>query len=324
MTPQPLLSVERLGVAFQTESGYLSAVRDIDLTINSDEAVALVGESGSGKSATALAILGLLGTTARVQGEVFLNGINVVGASARQLRSIRAARVGIVFQDPQASLNPVMTIEAQLVETLRAHLDITRARAKQRALELLELAELTDPNSRLRSYPHELSGGMRQRVMLAIALACTPDLLIADEPTTALDVTVQAQILDTLDRMRRDLGMALLVITHDLGVANRLCDRIAVMYAGRIVEEGATRHVLDHPTHPYTRALLEGQPQLADLGRRLRSIEGSPPVLGEAQGESCSFAPRCASATEDCHDDEPELRKLGRQLVACFHPGVPA
>ena len=279
------------------------------------ELVAVVGESGSGKSVTMLAVLGLLGPNAKVTGSVRFDGQELLGAPAGVLRRIRGLRIGTIFQDPLTSLNPAHNIGDQLAEAVLAHDPRARKRAKQRAGDLLELVSIPDVNRRLRAYPHELSGGMRQRVMIAMALANDPELLIADEPTTALDVTIQAQILDVLSDVQRDRDLAVVLVTHDLGVVAGLAQRVNVMYAGRVVESGESVGVFHRQNHPYTRGLLACLPRL-DRRHDLEPIGGSPPSLDQLPS-GCAFHPRCALAVERCRHELPELREFPSTAAAC-------
>jgi peptide/nickel transport system ATP-binding protein len=316
-TVAPLLDVTGLRVAF----GDKEAVRGLDFTLHEGETLALVGESGSGKSLTALSVMDLLPGAARIAGgTVRFAGRDVATLSPRARRALRGGEIGMIFQEPMTSLNPVMTIGAQIVEALAQHQPLSRAAARARALELLDLVRIPDPARRFADYPHQLSGGMRQRVMIAIAVACGPRLLIADEPTTALDVTIQAQVLELLDRLRRELSMAMLLITHDLGVVGQWADRVVVMYAGRKVEEGDPADLFAQPLHPYTRGLLSAAPRLEDSYHYsdgpLVEIPGS---IASAAGQAgCAFAPRCAHALDGCRTQVPALRLFapGRQ-VAC-------
>ncbi len=320
--PGALLDVRDLRVEFAAKRP-VQAVRGLSYTIAPGEALGLVGESGSGKSVSALALLGLLPKrTARVSGtSAAFDGVDLLRAGDRALESIRGRRIGIVFQDPLASLNPVLTIGEQMTEPLRRHRGLRGRAARTRSTELLELVGIPGAARRIGDYPHQFSGGMRQRAMIAMALSCDPALLIADEPTTALDVTIQAQILDLLRRLRSELGMALLLITHDLGVVAGITDRIAVMYAGRIVETGATRDLLATPTHPYTAGLLRSLPRLdRPRQRSLTPIEGSPPDLA-ADLVGCPFRPRCPRALAVCAVEDPPLAPIGPgRSVACHNP----
>ena len=314
-----VVAVEDLCVSFP---GGREAVRGISLTLNAREITALVGESGAGKSLTGLALLGLTPPAACVTGSIRLDGRELVGLGDRELRRIRGARVGLVYQDPMSALNPVWTAGEQVAETLRAHLDLSRKEAAERTVELLARVRLPNPRRVAASYPHELSGGMRQRVVIAMAIACDPVVLVADEPTTALDVTVEAQILDLLVAMAEELGVALLLITHDMGVVAETADRVCVMYAGRIVEEGPARDVLGAPAHHYTRALLASAE--LDMPRgELLAIPGAPPTLGSLP-PGCPFAPRCPAAQADCVAVDPPLLALAGSAARCLHPLVAA
>jgi peptide/nickel transport system ATP-binding protein len=295
--------------------GDVQAVRGIDLDIHGGEMVGIVGESGSGKSVTFLGLMGLLPKSAHLSGSARLGKDELVGASPKLLRSVRGQRIAMIFQDPLSALNPVHRIGDQIVEMIRAHQKVNDKAAQARAVELLDLVGIPQPDQRARQYPHEFSGGMRQRVMIAIAVANDPEVLIADEPTTALDVTVQAQILEVLQRIQRELGAAVVLITHDLGVVARVVDRVQVMYAGRPVERGTVEAVFDHPSHPYTQGLLSSIPA---LGReRLTPIPGAPPnMLRPPPG--CPFAPRCPHALEQCERGIPEQRPFRDLETACI------
>jgi oligopeptide/dipeptide ABC transporter ATP-binding protein len=316
-----LLEVEDLAVRFRMLRGEVHAVNGVSLSIDAGGTVALVGESGSGKSVTAMAILGLLGRNADVtRGRVSFDGREVLAGSERELRRVRGNSIGMIFQDPMTCLNPVMSIGAQVGEVLEAHTGLRGAAAGRRAVELLDEVGIPDAARRAGQYPHQFSGGMRQRAMIAIAIACTPRLLIADEPTTALDVTVQAQILDLLRRLVADHRMALLLITHDLGVVADMCARTNVMYAGRIVESAPTGQLFRQPSHPYTVALLRSIPQLdGDRKSRLESIEGQPPVL-RAEPVGCTFASRCPRALDRCWAETPPLEAgVAGHPAACWN-----
>ena len=313
---RPLLSVEGLGVAM----GGVPVLEDVSFAIAPGETLGLVGESGCGKSVTALSLMRLLPEPpARVTGgRIVFDGADLLAMDAASLRAIRGDRVAMIFQEPMTSLNPVFTIGDQIGESLIVHRGASRAAARAEATRLLDLVGIPAAASRLDRYPHELSGGQRQRAMIAIALACKPRLLIADEPTTALDVTVQAQILDLIARLRRELGMAVLLITHDLGVVAEFCDRVAVMYAGRIVEEAPATALFAAPGHRYTEALLRSMPAANAPGRDLPSIPGSVPPPA-ARGAGCVFAPRCGFATPRCRAELPPLGAPPHRL-RCWHP----
>jgi oligopeptide transport system ATP-binding protein len=304
-----LLQVRNLTTEFRTDRGVLRAVDSVSLDVAEGEALGVVGESGSGKSVTALSIMRLVGQPAGrvVAGQVIFEGEDLLTLPESRMRSIRGGRIAMIFQDPMSSLNPVLTVERQITESLEQHLLMGRSEARKRAVELLEMVGISDPAHRLDDYPHQFSGGMRQRVMIAIALSCSPRLLIADEPTTALDVTIQAQIIDLVQRLRQELGTSILWISHDLGVIAGLCDRAMVMYAGRVVEEGPVDRIFEDPRHPYTLGLLRSIPRL-DLPatKELIAIEGSPPdQINRPDG--CPFQPRCPYAIERCLTDMPPL-----------------
>jgi peptide/nickel transport system ATP-binding protein len=321
----PLLSVRDLGVAFAGLEADVHAVDGVSFDLAPGETLALVGESGSGKTVTALALMGLLaaGTTRMSCTHVLFEGVDLSRADRETLRRLRGDRIGMIFQEPMTSLNPLMRIGAQVDETLMVHRRLGRQAARTRTLELLAMVQLPDPEALAEAYPHQLSGGMRQRVMIAMALACEPSLLIADEPTTALDVTVQAQILALLSRLKDRLGMALILITHDLGVVAEIADRVLVMYAGRAVESGSVDDVLDRPAHPYTLGLLQSTIRLGgDPGSRLPEIAGTVPVI-HCPPERCTFAPRCPRAAPLCEDARPAERTLGPgRWAACARLGA--
>ncbi len=315
-----VLDVKGLKTVFSTRSGEVHAVNSVSFHLEPGELLGVVGESGSGKSVTMMSLLGLLPSPpAEVrEGTVMLGGKDLLKIDAEALRGVRAREVGFVFQDPMTSLNPVFTVGFQIAEPLRKHLGMSRARARDRAVELLELVGIPDARRRLGDYPHQFSGGMRQRVMIAIALACDPKVLIADEPTTALDVTIQAQILELVKELRQKLGMAIIWITHDLGVIAGIADRVMVMYGGQVVEQGPVREIFADPAHPYTRALLRTMPKLhGERQAKLRVIEGQPPMLGR-QPASCPFAARCGHAFDRCRSENPARRDIGKTHdVAC-------
>ncbi len=310
----PLLALSRLSVRF----GAFEAVSSLNLTVGHSETVALVGESGCGKSSVALAILRLLPRRGcSVSGGIVFEGEDIAAWPERRLRALRGAGIAMVFQDAMSALNPVWTIGDQIAEAVRLHEPVSRAQARRRAIELLDLVAVPEPHRRVDSYPHELSGGLRQRAMIAMAVACRPRLLIADEPTTALDVTTQAQVLALLDRLRRDLSMSVLFITHDLGIVADHADRTIVMYAGRGCEEGDTAPLLDRPLHPYTRSLIAALPERTPIGERLAEIPGN--VRSAAGATGCRFEPRCGFAEAACRSvlPEPVAVGSGRHLVAC-------
>jgi len=322
---EPLLKVEGLQVEFKGRTRSVRAVRGLSYEIRPGETLAIVGESGSGKSVSAMSLLGLLpARTARVSGSAVFEGRQLVGMSEADLSDLRGNRIAMIFQDPLSSLNPVLTVERQITEALETHTKLTGDQTKKRAVELLELVGIPDAARRVRDYPHQFSGGMRQRVMIAIALSCEPSLLVADEPTTALDVTIQAQILELLRRLREELGMAVLLITHDLGIVAGLADRIAVMYAGRLVETGPTEDTLAEPAHPYTAGLLRSLPRLDEPRQaQLTPIEGAPPDLSSALA-GCPFAPRCAWRVPDCWTVPPPLTLAQRDSTVEAIPHLKA
>jgi oligopeptide transport system ATP-binding protein len=307
-TSESLLAIDNLSVTFRTERGLLRAVDGVSLAIHPGETLALVGESGSGKSVTALSILGLLGDNARIdRGRVLFEGRDLLGLDQAELRAIRGHRISMIFQEPMSSLNPVLTIGRQVAEPIRLHQGKSWSASLDQAAELLTRVSIPDAHDRLSQYPHHFSGGMRQRVMIAMALACRPRLIIADEPTTALDVTVQAQILELLKALTRETGAALLLITHDLGVVARYAQRVAVMYAGRIVESAPAAELYARPRHPYTEGLMASVPALTGKPRsRLVTITGQPPDLA-ALPPGCAFAPRCPHAHDLCSSQTPVL-----------------
>nr|WP_245883174.1 ABC transporter ATP-binding protein [Streptomyces hyaluromycini] len=321
--PEAVLEVRGLSVGFDVPAGRLPAVDGVDLTLRRGEILALVGESGSGKSALSMSLVGLnRGPRTHIAGSVSFRGRELVGASERELRRVRGKDVAVVFQDALAALNPLHRAGAQVAETIRAHGDVPRATAASRAVELLGEVGIAGPARAARAYPHQLSGGMRQRVMIAMGLANDPAVLIADEPTTALDVTIQAQVLALLKRVQREHGTSVLLITHDLGVVAEVADRVAVMYAGRIVEQGTRDEVLFDPQHPYTMGLLGSVPPLhGPVPERLPAIPGSPPA-GVARPSGCGFRPRCGFAQDGC-ESRPELRRRhggAAHLDACVLP----
>jgi peptide/nickel transport system ATP-binding protein len=326
VTGPPLLAVEQLSVDLPTPRGRLRAVDQVDLGLEAGHTLGIVGESGSGKTILSRAILQLAPRGARVSGRVMFDGRNLTGLDAEALRRLRGRSIGVVFQDPMTSLNPVLTIGRQIVETLREHLEIAGTSALRRAVELLAEVGIPAPEQRLRQYPHQLSGGMRQRVAIAIALSCEPRLLIADEPTTALDVTVQAQILDLLARERERRNMAMILITHDLGVVAGHTDEVAVMYAGRIVERAPTTHLFKAMRMPYTEALLAAIPKLdAPPHTPLPAISGRPPDPTRPL-PGCSFAPRCRYRAERCEEQKPGLTPIDAtgHEYACWYPIGPS
>jgi peptide/nickel transport system ATP-binding protein len=316
----PLLDVRDLGVEFPTRHGMLRALDGVSFDIAAGEILGLVGESGAGKSLTGAAIIGLLEPPGRVcRGQVLLEGQRIDDLPREAMRRLRGRRIGAIFQDPLTSLDPLYTVGHQLVETLRAHLPLGAAQARERAVELLRQTGVPAPAARFGQYPHELSGGLRQRVVIALALAAEPALVIADEPTTALDVAVQAQILRLLREVTQARGAAVMLITHDMGVVAETCDRVAVMYAGRVVEIGPVDEVIRRPAHPYTAGLMASVPSLHDARGRLAQIKGALPRLGEIPS-GCAFHPRCPKASPRCSDERPELALVQRTRAACWWP----
>ena len=316
----PLLSVKNLRTHFSTPKGIVRAVDGVSFSLDDGQVLGLVGESGSGKSVTSLSLMRLMPENAATcsADELVFDGINILELAPDELRSLRSRRMAMIFQDPMRSLNPVLTIGRQLTETMRVHLGLDNASARRRAIELLERVGISRAEKRLEEYPHQFSGGMRQRVMIAIALSCNPRLLIADEATTALDVTIQAQIVDLIKDLQRDLGMAVIWISHDLGLVAGLCDQVAVMYGGRIVESGPVRDVFYRPSHGYTVGLMQCTPRIDDIGRPLRPIEGIPPNLAEPVTR-CPFLPRCQFAVPACQDSMPSTERVApSHTAACF------
>ncbi len=316
----PVLEVEGLGVDIALRRGAVHAVDDVSLTVAPGEAVGIVGESGCGKSTLGLALAGLLPENARAHGSVKLAGRELIGLSERQLRPLRGTEVGIVFQDPMTSLNPTKRIGDLVAEALRQQRGTGRSAAREAAADMLDLVGLPRPREQMDRFPHELSGGMRQRVVIACALICEPKLLVADEPTTALDVTTHAQILELFDKLRGTLGMAMLLVTHDMGVVARHADRVFVMYAGRAAELAPTGELFDRPRHQYTVALLASVLRMETArGHQLYTIAGRPPDL-TAEIPGCPFAPRCASADDRCRAEMPGVEREGARHWRCFHP----
>ncbi len=317
-----LLEVKNLKTHFVTRGGVVRAVDDVSWDVGESETVALVGESGCGKSVSALSIMRLVaGPAGRiVGGEILFKGRDLLRLSEEEMRRVRGREIGMIFQEPMTSLNPVLTIGRQLTEGLEIHLGLAPAESRRRSAELLGMVGIPDPERRLTQYPHQFSGGMRQRMMIAMALACNPSLILADEPTTALDVTIQAQILELMKDLSRRFGVAMLIITHNLGVVARYADRVNVMYAGKIIERGTAREIYANPRHPYTLGLLRSVPRLDEPRRaRLDPIEGQPPDLTRLPS-GCAFSPRCGFAVERCHRETPPLREVnaGGHVSACW------
>lgn len=316
-----LLDVEHLSVRFRTRDGDVEAVNDLSFTLHAGETLGIVGESGSGKSQTAMAIMGLLADNARTRGRIVFDGQDLLTLPERKRRKIRGARIGMVFQDPMTSLNPYLRIGLQMAEVLETHRDLQRDAALAESQRMLEAVQLADAKQKLRAYPHELSGGQRQRVMVAMTLLTQPALLLADEPTTALDVTVQANLLALLADLRRDMGVAIVLITHDLGVVAQVCDRTLVLYGGQSMELGPTASVIGQPIHPYTQGLLAARPRWeGDRTAPLAALPGHPPDLADLP-QGCPFAARCPEAQAHCVQRRSLLRNVGDRVVACHLRG---
>ena len=314
-----MLEIKGLKTEVVTEEGRVTLIDDINLSLAAGEVMGLVGESGSGKSVTGLSIMGLLDKPVQVTGgQILFKGRDLRSASQQELRSIRGNRIAMIFQDPMSTLNPVLRIDTQMMEVVHAHENVSKQVARERARDALGMVGIPSPEERLNSYPHQFSGGMRQRVAIAIALLMSPDLIIADEPTTALGVTIQAQILSIVQNLARDKGMALIWVTHDLSVVAGLAEKLSVMYAGRIVEQGATGDLLRRPLHPYTNGLIASLPAHNKRGERLKQISGTTPSVTNMP-KGCAFHPRCAFATDICLRP-PALEPVERRLLRCFHP----
>ncbi len=314
-----LLDIKNLNVTFKNDSRRVQVVSDLSLHITKNESLGIVGESGSGKSVTSLCAMRLLPpATTEIQGEILFHGQNLLALSEKEMQNIRGNRIAMIFQEPMTSLNPIHTCGKQIAESVLLHQKVTKKEAMEKAEELLSLCGIPDPRQRLREYPHQLSGGMRQRVMIAIALACNPELLIADEPTTALDVTIQAQILDLLTSLRKTRDMGVIMITHDLGLVYDFCDRVVVVYTGQVVESAPVKDLFQKPLHPYSEGLIGALPKLGGPADRLESIEGMVPDAGKMP-EGCHFHPRCKYATERCKTQAPPLYTLpGGRQARCF------
>lgn len=315
MMSNSVLQIRDLRVTFNTQMGELKAVRGIDVDVAPGEILGVVGESGSGKSVSFLAAMGLLPSSATITGSVKLDGQELIGSKRKAFRSVRGKSLAMVFQDPLSALNPVHRVGDQIVEMIQSHQDMNTHDAEKRAVELLEIVGIPQPGERARQYPHEFSGGMRQRVVIAMAIANNPKVLIADEPTTALDVTVQAQILEVIQKVQQTFGTAVVLITHDLGVIARVADSVNVMYAGRNVESGSVQSIFDHPSHPYTRGLLSSLPH--EGVERLQPIAGFPPNM-LAPPSGCGFAPRCQFAVDACNAELPSLQPFDDLLTSCI------
>jgi oligopeptide transport system ATP-binding protein len=316
---KPLLTIENLRTSFKTYAGKVQAVRDVNLTVHEGEVLAVVGESGSGKSVTMMSVMRLLAKNAIIEGKAIFGDQNVLDLSEKEMRKIRGREIAMVFQDPMTGLNPTLTIGTQMRESMMYHLDMNKHDADKRAIELLRLVGVPEAERRLSQYPHEFSGGMRQRVMIAMSLSCNPRLIIADEPTTALDVTIQAQILELLKRLQKEYNTAVILITHNLGVVAGMAQRVAVMYGGQVAEVGTVEDIFHNPKHPYTWALLRSVPRLDDKDkRRLESIAGSPPNMLKPPG-GCPFHPRCPHAMSVCTEEAPAMQVIGpNHHAACW------
>ena len=313
----PVLSVRNLQVEFETRRGTLRAIDSVSYDIAKGEVLGVVGESGAGKSVTGLAVIGLIDPPGRISsGDILLSGLRIDNLPPEEMRKVRGKRIGMIFQDPLTSLNPLYRVGDQIIETIKTHTNLTDQQARKRAIDLLAEVGIPAPEKRIDGYPHEFSGGMRQRVVIALALCAEPELIIADEPTTALDVSVQAQIISLIKRLGRDHGTAVMLVTHDMGVIAETCDRVAVMYAGRVAEIGPVQEVIKNPLHPYAKGLMGAIPTLAGEDKRLVQIPGAMPRLS-AIPPGCSFNPRCSSAFDRCRVDRPEPLRQGTQAVAC-------
>lgn len=314
-----MLEIKGLKTEVVTDEGNITLIDDINLRLAAGEVMGLVGESGSGKSVTGLSIMGLLDKPVQVTGgQILFKGQDLRSASQKELQSIRGNRIAMIFQDPMSTLNPVLRVDTQMMEVVRAHENVSKQVARERARDALGMVGIPSPEERLNAYPHQFSGGMRQRVAIAIALLMSPDLIIADEPTTALDVTIQAQILSIVQKLAREKGTALIWVTHDLSVVAGLAERLSVMYAGRIVEQGLTADLLRRPLHPYTNGLIASLPAHNRRGERLRQISGTTPSVAHMP-KGCAFHPRCSSATHICLKP-PALEPVEGRLLLCFHP----
>ncbi|MCR5119230.1 MAG: ABC transporter ATP-binding protein [Lachnospiraceae bacterium] len=319
-----MLEVKDLHTSFFTDAGEVKAVNGVSFTLDEGKVLGIVGESGSGKSVTAYSIMQILAGSGKiVSGSIKFKGQELVDAGEKVMKTVRGNKISIIFQDPMTSLNPTYTIGHQLMEAILLHTDRNKDQARERALEMLRLVNVNEPEKRLKQYPYEFSGGMRQRVMIAMALACEPDILIADEPTTALDVTIQAQILELMKSLQKELGMAIIMITHDLGVVAQMCDEVIVMYAGSICEQGTADEIFYHPAHEYTKGLMRSIPSVEDAGARLKPISGTPiDLLNMPKG--CAFAPRCEAAMKICLNEKCERMQLNEDHAAACWMNVKA
>ncbi|MBL4636000.1 MAG: ABC transporter ATP-binding protein [Kofleriaceae bacterium] len=316
----PLLEVRDLSVEFETSRGLLRAVDRISFSLDKGESLGIVGESGCGKSVTALSIMRLIRPPGRVRGaEILFHGKDICQLDESDMRAIRGNQISMIFQEPMTALNPVYTTGEQVAEAIRLHQKRNRKDALELTIAMFKLVGISSPETRVHNYPHQMSGGMRQRVMIAMALACKPELLVADEPTTALDVTIQAQILDLLAKLQAEMGLGIILITHDLGVVAEICKKVLVMYAGRIVESANVADIFAKPHHPYTVGLLASMPSQQNIGGRLQEIPGMVPSLGDFP-KGCKFQDRCSECTALCRESEPELVSIGNSSVRCHHP----
>lgn len=313
-----LLEVKNLSVSFGSEESGVDIIKDLNFTLAHGETLGIVGESGSGKSVTSLAIMRLLSGNARVSGEIKLDDIDLLSLRETEMRDIRGNRISMIFQEPMTSLNPIQTCGKQIMESMLLHKKCDKQQAKERAIELLRLCGIPDPEQRFHEYPHQMSGGMRQRIMIAMALACRPALLIADEPTTALDVTIQAQILELMKDIKRQTDMSVIMITHDLGIVSDFCDRVLIFYTGQVVESAPVKGLFDKPLHPYTQGLIRAIPKLSEETDRLEAIDGMVPDA-DSMPSGCHFHPRCPHAGERCRTESPKLCEVSDdRWVRCF------
>lgn len=313
-----LLAVKELNVGFVNKGHTVPVLSDVEFTVEKGETLCIVGESGCGKSLTSLSIMGLIPKNGEItKGRILFNGEDLVKKTKKEISHIRGNQISMIFQEPMTSLNPVHTVGKQIAESVRLHEGVGKKQAMEKAVEMLRLVGIPSPEKRVHDYPFEMSGGMRQRVMIAMALACNPNLLIADEPTTALDVTTQAQILGLMGRLKKELDMSIVMITHDLGVVSQIADRVIVMYAGKVIEVSETKDLIEHPKHPYTRGLIESIPKLHEEQDELPTIKGSVPALNEMP-KGCRFSTRCLHARQTCYEIEPTLMGEGQHKVSCW------
>ena len=313
-----VLEVKGLSVAFGKDERAVQVIRDLDFSLEKGETLGIVGESGSGKSVTSLAVMGLLAESASASGEILLEGENLLNLSEKRMQQIRGSKISMIFQEPMTSLNPIQTCGRQIMEPMFLHTDISKKQAKEKAIELLRLCGIPDPEQRFKEYPHQMSGGMRQRIMIAMALACNPTMLIADEPTTALDVTIQAQILQLLKKIKRESSMSIIMITHDLGIVSDFCDRVLIFYTGQVVESAPVEALFKKPLHPYAEGLIRAIPKLDETTDRLDAIEGMVPDA-DKMPTGCHFHPRCPHVMEKCRQACPALVETEKgRMVRCF------